>query len=352
MSRSEHWRRDQPQFFNFLALERTPQPGAPDAFGGLPASIVSADANSGSTTYLVELPVGWRHQADALLASLEFFVLRGDVSADEVKIGPGGYIHLPQGGGGAELRSAAGALAIAFWEPNIPAYPPPYTQNRTARFRDVPYQTMPRDRESHGLLHKSLRLPDPTGTGGEGGPGGMVRLMYLPPGEISPFEHNHHECWEELLLLQGDILIVDEGMHGVGSMNGHPQEWWHGPYVSRFGALALVHTDAPMGHPWGRREMPFQDDIVNAYLDEAPWGVNVEHTPWAETPWTRFQELPEFREWATNGEGAAEWGDKVGRGSVSAFRSQWQRTVGPSCLGGGDHGPAGHEGHEGVRVKK
>ena len=326
MSTKEHWRRDMPQFFNFLALERTPLRAAPDALGGHAGAVVSGDLASGSVTYLVELPVGWVHQADGRDASLELFMLRGFVSSEGTAIGPGGYIHLPQGGGGSELRSEAGALALVFWEPNLPSYPPPYTQNRALRFREIPYELMPRDRESHGLLHKSLRLPDPTGIGAEGGPGGMLRLMYMPPGEISPFEHAHHECWEELLLLQGDILIVDEGVHGVGSMNGHPQEWWHGPYVSRFGALALVHTDAPMGHPWGRREMPFQDDIVNAYLDEAPWGVNVEHTPWSETSWTRFQQLPEFKAWAA-GEGAEEWGTVVGRGTVSQFRAQWQRNV-------------------------
>lgn len=118
MSTKEHWRRDMPQFFNFLALERTPLRTAPDALGGHAGAVVSGDLASGSVTYLVELPVGWVHQADGRDASLELFILRGFVSSEGTVIGPGGYIHVPQGGGGSELRSEAGALALVFWEPN------------------------------------------------------------------------------------------------------------------------------------------------------------------------------------------------------------------------------------------
>ena len=327
--KKEHWRRDEPQFFNFLALDREPMSDAPDVVGGLPGALLSKDIRTEDSTLLVELPAGWRYEFDGKGASLELLVLQGRVAHEDNWVGPGGYIHLPQGGGGGELSSENGALTFVFWELNRPSFPPPYTENRAVRFREVPYELMPRDSESHGLLHKSMRLPDPSGGGegsGEGGPGGFVRIMYLPPGEISPFEHAHHECWEELYVLQGDILIVDEGVHGLGSVNMHPQEWWHGPYVSRFGALCMVHTDAPMGHPWGRREYPFQREIVDAYLDEADWGVNEEHTDWVETPWRRFQDLPEFKNWAV-GEGAEEFADIVGKDTVSKFRAAWERRL-------------------------
>ncbi|MGI9658390.1 MAG: hypothetical protein ACR2OD_05735, partial [Gaiellaceae bacterium] len=204
--KKEHWRRDEPQFFNFLALGREPMSDAPDVVGGLPGTLLSKDIRTEDSTLLVELPAGWSHEFDGKGASLELFVLQGRVSYEGRWIGPGGYIHLPQGGGGGELSSENGALTFVFWELNRPSFPPPYTENRAVRFREVPYELMPRDTESHGLLHKSMRLPDPTGGAegsGEGGPGGFVRVMYLPPGGVSPFEHGHPECWEEVYVLQG-----------------------------------------------------------------------------------------------------------------------------------------------------
>ena len=77
----------------------------------------------------------------------------------------------------------------------------------------------------------------------EGGPGGHLRMEYVAPGMATPFEHNHHECWEELFILEGDCFIADEGVLAPGSAVGHPQEYWHGPFASRRGCLFLVHTD-------------------------------------------------------------------------------------------------------------
>ena len=69
-----------------------------------------------------------------------------------------------------------------------------------------------------------------------------------------------------------------------------------------------------------------QREIVDAYLDEADWGVNEEHTDWVETPWRRFQDLPEFKNWAV-GEGAEEFADIVGKDTVSKFRAAWERRL-------------------------
>lgn len=319
----EHWRREQPQFYKFMGLPRRPV-DQPLALAGLAGALLSRDALSAAATLLVEIPPSWKRGVLDDAGSLELFVLRGDVSFEGRKVGPSGYVHVPQGCGGGEMQSSAGALAIVYWNPNIPAFPPPFTVNRVMQVAELEWrQSVP---TSHGIMHKPLRLPDPHGDGYEGGPGGHLRLEYMAPGMQTPFEHNHHECWEELFLLEGDIFIADEGVMGPGSAVGHPQEWWHGPFATRRGCVFLVHTDAPMGVPWGVRDYPHQEAMCSAYLNEGHWDAPIEQQNWSELPWQRFQSDPEFAAWSKSPAGA-EWGDKVGRQVAARFRGSWQRTV-------------------------
>jgi hypothetical protein len=328
---SEHWRRDKPAFYNFLALQRGPVEGAPPV-EGLTGALMSKDLHTGAHTFVLELPAGWKQQTDARDAALEFLTLKGDLALEGDRVGGGAYVHLPQGGGGGELRSENGGLALCWWNPNAPQYPPPYTQNRVLRLRDIPYVVSLPD--AHGVMHKSLRLPDPANTPYgdpdgklcDGPPGGYLRYTYLESGIKAPFEHVHHECFEEIIMLQGDTLLCDEGVMGIGSVVCHPQEWWHGPFASRSGAIVLVHTDAPMGYPWPPRDYPFQEEVVNAYLDEQAWDVPAKHTPFAETPWARYQRNDEFEKWAKT-PAAAEFGDEVGQGVASRFRASYTREV-------------------------
>lgn len=320
---NEHWRRDKPQFYNFMGMDRRPVDG-PEAVAGLGGVLMSRDENSEARSLLVEMPAGWTRAVDDSTGSIEFFVLRGDLSFNGERVGPSGYVHAPQGCGGGELASESGALAFAYWNPHIPAFPPPYTVNRVMQVAELEWrQSVP---TSHSIMHKPLRLPDPHGDGYEGGPGGHLRLEYMAPGMQTPFEHNHHECWEELFLLEGDIFIADEGVMGPGSAVGHPQEWWHGPFATRRGCVFLVHTDAPMGVPWGIRDYPQQEAMCNAYLNEGHWDAPIEHAEWEELPWKRFQENDEFREWVKSPAGS-EWGEKVGLGTASEFRGSWKRDV-------------------------
>lgn len=320
---NEYWRRENPQAYNYMNLDRQPLDGPP-VVEGVSGVLMSRDSNTYAETLLVDIPKGWSKQADDADGSIEFFILRGDLSLDGEQIGPSGYVHLPQGCGGGELTSKSGMLGFLYWNPNIPAFPPPYTVNRIAQVNKIEWrQSVP---NSHSILHKALRLPDPHGDGYEGGPGGHLRLEYVAPGMATPFEHNHHECWEELFFLEGDCLIADEAVFGPGSAVGHPQEFWHGPFVSGRGSLFLVHTDAPMGIPWGIRDYPNQEEICDAYLAEAPWDGPVEFALWEDLPWKRFSDLPEFIEWEKTQSGQ-EWGDKVGILTASNFRATWKRSV-------------------------
>lgn len=319
----EHWRRENPQFFTYMDLTRKPVDGPP-IVEGLSAALMSRDSNSDAESLLVEIPKGWKKHTDGGEGSIEIFLLNGDLGFNGDYVGPSGYAHIPQGCGGGELTSKTGALAFVYWNPHIPAFPPPYTVNRIVQSHTIDWrQSVP---TSHSIMHKPLRAPDPHGDGYEGGPGGHLRMEYVAPGMATPFEHNHHECWEELFILEGDCFIADEGVLAPGSAVGHPQEFWHGPFASRRGCLFLVHTDAPMGVPWGIRDYPNQQEICDAYFAEAPWDGPIEFGLWADLPWKRFSELPEFIAWEKTPAGQ-EWGDKVGQLTASKFRASWKRSV-------------------------
>ena len=64
MKKYEHWHRDEPTFYDLLALERAPI-DAPDGLAGLKGAMMSRDPKSGSVTWVVEIPPGWRSRSDA-----------------------------------------------------------------------------------------------------------------------------------------------------------------------------------------------------------------------------------------------------------------------------------------------
>ena len=334
----EHWRRDEPTFYNFLTLKRQAL-DAPDVLAGLNGTLMSRDLKTRAQTYLVEMPAGFRGRTDSILASLEFFVLRGDMALDGDGIGAGGYLHLVQLGGGGEITSLGGALALAFWNPNLPCYPPPVTRNRvTLSYSKEWINSMP---GAHGVMHKSLRIPDPlphsSDEGFDGGPGGYLRFQYIAPQVIAEMEHVHHECWEEIILLQGDVLLVNEGQMGIGSVVSHPQEWYHAPFVSRSGALILVHTDGPMGYPWPPRPYPGGRHLCERYLSESRWDIPTEHLGWSNHPLSHAQRnCSEYSAWRLTPSGALWGGEELGdrvpdrpgkRGTATAFRASWSRNA-------------------------
>jgi hypothetical protein len=297
--REPHWRRERPAFYNLLALERE-HAEAPGGLRGTPAALLSRDAAATSQSWVVELPPGWRTEHDGGGGALELVVLRGTIEIEGRRLGGGSYLDLPRGFRGGELRSPTGALAIAFWELSRSAEGG--AGARAERIADIPWQMT--DPSGHGVMHKSLRLPDPAGGDCDGGRHGFVRLMAMASGVDAPYQHAHHECFEELICLGGDLLLVDEGSLALGTVAAHPREWWHGPFASRSGALVLVHTDAAMG-PWPVRDYPAGDEICDAYLDESPWDSPPEHTVWESTSWSARQDSHEHRAWRGSPDGRA-----------------------------------------------
>lgn len=337
---AKHFTRDEPAFYNAFALGRG-KIDAPEILGGLNGALMSRDFKSDAHTFIVEIPAGWKAQTDAKDASLEFFVLQGDLALNGDSVASSGYIHVPQICGGGELTSKTGAVAYAFWNPNMPAYAYPLTRNRTVRLLESEWITStPGAHCTCSVRHKSLRLPDPLPhpleEGFDGGPGGFMKIMYIAPNVVADAEHVHHECWEEIILLQGDCFLVNEGQMAPGSVVSHPQEWYHAPFVSRGGAMILVHTDGPMGYPWPPRPYPHAKEICTDYVESLPFDEPVKHVPWQDHHLcTKQESSAEYQAWRKTPEGQ-KWGGYEdgtdtpylpgGRGTQSAYRASWKRT--------------------------
>lgn len=313
-----HWRRDEPQFFNIYELdsERLRDPGL---LYGVEGSILSRDSRTGSATYIAQLHSGWQWTEDLEDATLEIFVLEGDLRVDGTRVGGGGYAFIPQGSSSTELTSESGALALVFWNPDMPLFPPPYTRVRVTKYWKEPWHEAPHRLVLHGTFFKSLRLPDFSGDF-EGGPGGFLRFFAHMPGNNDPRQHVHHDCWEEMFILRGDIFMPERGIVGFGTCLANPQEFWHAPFTSHGGCVMITHTDGPMG-PWGLREYPSGDELIEAYLDSTSWAKPQEERRWEESEWRAWEDKPEHQAWRTRREWEA-WSDEVGREMASKSRAR------------------------------
>jgi hypothetical protein len=262
------------------------------------------------------------HEEDT--ATLELLVLAGGVEVEGEPLRVGGFLTLPQDQAAPAVRSAAGALVVAYWNPDMPAFGPPMTRPRAVATWAEPWVAdVP---GSHGLFHKKLRLPDISGDWNasetyDGGPGGYLRLVLITPG-ADPRQHVHHECWEELIVLRGDLYMPERGHFGAGSYVANPQEYWHAPFASQGGALCIVHTDGPMGIPFDFREYPLGQELVDGYLEGRPLLDDPRHVPWETLPDApRWEAHEPAREWrAVDGPMWAADGD---RDRAAIFRSQW-----------------------------
>ena len=273
-----HARRDEPQCYALGALDWGRSPHVP-LLAGLDAKTLQVDPARGSSTSVARLPGGWRTSYDAAEATLELFVLAGDVALAGDRVGAGGYVSVPRGSGTVELRSAGGAQAIVYWMPAsalVHGAAP-----RVTRVQREPWQVQKMEAMPHGPMSKSLRLPDNVEGAVHGGPGGILRLVMLPPGWADASEHVHW-VWEGLVFLAGDLAMPDRGILAQGSYLGNPAGYVHGPMASQTGALILVQTDEPVSQPAWRK--PGAQAFANGYRELRSWLEPSQHRAWEGLP--------------------------------------------------------------------
>ncbi len=255
---SEHVARGESQFFNIYELPWEAS-GDPDILAGLDRRLVSRDSATGAATLMVRIPPGWQGLTDAD-ATVEFFMLEGDLGVDDERLKVAGYAFVPPGAGSVRLSSQRGAQAHVFWTPGMEI---DLGAVRTTSFWDEPWQ--------EGLLNqlpqrwKSLRLPDPGDGPVHGSPSGLLRVMQWLPGFMAPMVHVH-SVWEEVIFLSGDWISGDHGAVAPGTYLSNPPGYWHAPVSTRTGALAIVHADRPLDLT--QRDCEGGPELTRAYLDE------------------------------------------------------------------------------------
>jgi hypothetical protein len=321
MTRRDHWRRDEPQFFDVFSLPHEPI-GEPALLHRVEGCLLSRDAASGSATFLVHIAPGWARAEDAEEATVELFVLSGDLTVNGDRVGAGGYVFVPQSSGTSALSSERGALAFCFWNPDLPLFPS-HAEVSARRTWQEPWEASSWPGAVHGLWHKSLRVPDFAGDM-HGGPGGLLRLALVGGGYLDGREQVHHECWEEIFTLRGDMFLAERGVMGLGTCLANPQEFWHAPLYSQTGCLMLFHTDAPMG-PWEFRCYPAGEELGAHYLDTASFARLPEHRELGTLPdLERWRSSPEYAAWRS-GPDSAPWASVDGRRPAGAFRAEQAR---------------------------
>ena len=283
---SEHWRRDEPQLFNMYELPWERLDG-PRIAHGVEARLLTRDVRSGSSTFMLRLQPGWRLAEQTDEATLECFVLQGDLAVEGRAVGAGGFLAIPKGCGPVELASTSGAELVLFWNP---VFDTDFHYDSTIHVKKIwqePWSVSVMPDVRNGVMHKSLRVPDPTGGALHGGPNGILRLQMLWPGFGEPKQEIHHDVWEEIIFLSGDFLMPERGWCGPGTVLSHPPSLPHGPLMTQRGCLLLGQTDKPVGIEW--KAFPAGAELTEHYLDTAPY---VEH-PSSE----RWLDRSEYRAW-------------------------------------------------------
>ncbi len=262
--------RSEAQLFN---VRHQPQVSVtqPGLAVGTSMHLMSSADDSGALSALVRVPAGWHFEGECQGAT-ELFVLDGAIDVADDTLTCGGYCYLPEQAAPFRCASGAGATAYLSWtaQPTIRMTSVLVLQSFT-----LPWEATVLEGFPAGGTHKSLRPTDIASDAAHGGPDGFLRLVVSPPGWISPLMERHVGCWEENLLLRGDMLMPGRGRLRAGDCLANSPGLWHGPMVTKGGALFLVNCDAPMpveyrdtdpgsGHPLGTTEL-------ERYLQTAPW---------------------------------------------------------------------------------
>lgn len=82
---------------------------------GVRAKQFSGDPQTRRSTNRINLPPGWQGTTGGAPGKLlEMFVLKGDLTVSDLSFGPGGYVHVPPGTYGFNLKTAEGAQILYY----------------------------------------------------------------------------------------------------------------------------------------------------------------------------------------------------------------------------------------------
>jgi hypothetical protein len=268
--------RAEPMFFDLFA-----QPWRSfdehESVAGLEARLVTRDPGSGAATYMVRIPAGWRRTLSAEDSTFECFLLEGDLATGARRIRAGGFLAIPKGCGPAPLLSHGGATAYVFVNPDLLL--PSYTAGiHSSNVWQEPFVPSALLGMRHGIAGRSLRVPDVRSPGLSGGPSGFLRMSMMSPGFAEPRNEVHHNCWEEIIIVAGDMVMGDRGRLAPGTVLSNPANLWHYPAASQRGCLMVIQTDAAQDVEFRPYAGGFE--LASEYLETFSWLDQPEHETW------------------------------------------------------------------------
>lgn len=187
---------------------------------GVRAKQFAGDPQTRRTSNRIDLPTGWQGTTGGAPGkSLEVFVLAGDLQVGDVKLGPGGYAHVPPGSFGFNLQTSDGARILYFLDDVDPL-----ATIRSPLILDtglVDWQPTDID----GVTVKDLRS-DP-------GNGARTWMMRVEPGAAMPWQSSSviREGYLASGQFQGSECVAGEAFTWTYSRGGYfyrPADALHG----------------------------------------------------------------------------------------------------------------------------
>lgn len=207
--------------------------------------MLSRDDGTGAETVLMRLAAGWRTSGlRAAPDACELFVLHGrlqlSIGPAKVALARGGYLRIEASGlpVALEARRSTELLWLSAIGREIPAQgstgATPFTfVDSEAVAWETPWVTGPEP----GLRIKLLWRSEATGA--------YSRLIQAAPGWREQ-RLEHHDCIEEVYLIEGDMTMGALGTMGAGAYIWRPAGIKHGPMQTRRGGVMFIRTDGPL----------------------------------------------------------------------------------------------------------
>jgi hypothetical protein len=277
--------RQRVEYLDMLRLPRRPQLDR-----GLPLGVVAAplseDTTTGAISWLASVAPQWqRIEAGAFKSDLELLVVAGDLAIGEHRLTRGGYSFLPTGAWHGPMRSEKGCQVLLMFdgEPNFSAaesHADSVLDDARIERLDtlaMPWEPVPefpgrsRAAAGGGLHTKMIRT--------ESDSGAYTLLVRQAPGWNEP-KLEAHDCWEELILMEGDYLMGSNGLVAAGTYIFRPEGIPHGPQATRTGSVWLGRGNKTIDFQFSQTS--WADGAISDYLaaplDDSqlirtPWGV-------------------------------------------------------------------------------
>jgi hypothetical protein len=241
---------------------------------------LSRDAADGACSAILRYPPGWRREGlEHVLADEEIYVLEGDLTINDITYGPDAYAFLPSGWSRARAYSRGGAVVLSYFsgEPFWREGAGDCDESRAVPYLDalhMPWDMTVNDQRLAylGISRKDLRRDPKTG---ERTFLSMMLPQSEPPGRTGKQER--HPIVEEAFLIAGSLTGPQGTMH-PGAYFWRPPGLMHGPFGTRWGAVALIRF--------------LGGAHVNEWCDEAPFSFDAPYEPILPEPLNALRHAP------------------------------------------------------------